>query len=53
MNLTKFIIGGILFLFGIGESWRAISAPYHWIEIIVVILLTLGAGYIAYKGTKE
>ena len=53
MNLAKFVIGGILFLFGIWESWKAISIPHHWIEIVIIISLTLGAGYIAYKGAQE
>lgn len=53
MNLIKIIIGMILLLTGIGESWKAIATPYSLIEILAVILLTLGAGYILYNGTKE
>jgi len=53
MKLAKIIIGGILFLAGIGESWKAISTPYASLEILVIILLTLGAGYIFYNGINE
>ena len=53
MNWKKTIIGGILFLAGIGESWKAIYTPYALLEILVVILLTLGAGYILYSGIND
>ena len=53
MNLAKLIIGGILSIAGIYISLKEIMSGTDWITATVLILLTIGAGYICYQGFKE
>jgi hypothetical protein len=53
MNWGKIIIGGILTIAGICISIKEILSGTDLITVIVLILLTIGAGSIFYQGFRN
>lgn len=53
MNLIKIIAGGVLTIAGIFESIKALTSSSDLLYNIIIIGLTVGAGYIFYQGIKD